>query len=141
MPTFTAIIVFVPNDEKAAIPDIFRLRDIDGIGLTRGRLRGLVSRGEAEKVARGLYRRPSEITKLDNVATVCARVPDGIICLLTALLIHRIGTQLPADVWIGIDRKARKPRLGDLPVRIVRFSARCFGTALKSAAFKGSSFD
>ena len=62
MPTFTAIIRLVPNDEKAAIPDIFRLRDIDGMGLTRGRLRGLVSRGEAEKVARGLYRRPSEIT-------------------------------------------------------------------------------
>jgi putative AbiEi antitoxin of type IV toxin-antitoxin system len=114
--------LLVSSDEKAAVPDIFRLRDIDGIGLTRGRLSGLISRGEAEKVARGLYRRPSEITELDTVATVCARVPDGIICLLTALLIHRIGTQLPADVWVGIDRTARKPKLGDLPVRIVRFS-------------------
>ncbi len=103
-------------------PDIFRHRDIEQIGLTRGRLRGMLRRGEAERVGRGLYRRVGEITELDTVATVCARVPGAIVCLLSALLIHDIGTQLPADVWIALDRKARKPRLDDLPVRIVRFS-------------------
>ena len=53
---------------------------------------------------------------------VCARIPAAVVCLLTALVIHRIGTQLPQDVWIAIDRKARKPRVEDLPVHIVRFS-------------------
>ena len=96
-------------------PGIFRLQDAGGIGLTRGRLRGMIRRGEAEKVGRGLYRRVS-------VATVCARVPGAIVCLLTALLIHRIGTQLPPDVWIALDRRARTPRLEALPVHIVRFS-------------------
>ena len=59
---------------------------------------------------------------------VTTRVPQAIICLLTALRFHEIGTQLPHEVWIAIDRKARKPRLAGLPVRVVRFS----GTALKS---------
>lgn len=107
---------------KRERPDIFRLRDAHKAGLSRGRLRGLVRRGEAEKVGRGLYRRRSEVTELDTVATVCARIPGAIVCLLTALLIHRIGTQLPADVWVAIDRKARKPSVEGLPVRIVRFS-------------------
>jgi predicted transcriptional regulator of viral defense system len=53
---------------------------------------------------------------------VAARVPHGIVCLLTALHFHDIGTQLPRNVWIAIDRKARKPRTGRLPIEIVRFS-------------------
>ncbi len=108
--------------KKPEIPGIFRLREVAQVGLTRGRLRGLLDRGDVEKVSRGLYRRVSEVTELDTVATVCARVPNAVVCLLTALVVHRIGTQLPADVWIALDRKARKPRLEDLPVRIVRFS-------------------
>jgi predicted transcriptional regulator of viral defense system len=103
-------------------PAIFRLQDAERAGLTRGRLRGMVRRGEAAKVGRGLYRRGTEATELDTVATVCARVPGGIVCLLTALVIHRIGTQLPPDVWIALDRRARTPRLETLPVHIVRFS-------------------
>ena len=82
----------------------------------------MIRRGEAEKVGHGLYRRGSEITELDTIATVCARVPGAVVCLLTALAIHDIGSQLPADVWIALDRKARKPRIDDVRLRIVRFS-------------------
>jgi len=111
------------SEQESETPGIFRLRDVDRVGLTRGRLRGMIHRGEAEKVGRGLYRRPSSaVTELDTVATVCARVPNAVVCLLTALAIHEIGTQLPADVWIALDRKARKPHIEDLPIRIVRFS-------------------
>lgn len=103
-------------------PEIFRLQDLDAAGLTRARLRTMVARGEAERLGWGLYRRASTPTELDTVATVCARVPDGVVCLLTALAIHRIGTQAPSDVWLAIDRKARKPTLDGLPVHVVRFS-------------------
>jgi len=82
----------------------------------------MVASGEIERLGRGLYRRQSEATELETVATVCARVPRAVVCLLSALAMHGIGTQLPHQVWIAIDRKARKPRLADLPVRILRFS-------------------
>jgi predicted transcriptional regulator of viral defense system len=103
-------------------PQIFRARDIERLGLTRGRLRGMLARGEAERVGRGLYRRGIEPTELDTVALVSARVPGAVVCLLSALAVHGIGTQLPDEVWIAIDRKARKPRVPDLPVRVVRFA-------------------
>jgi len=103
-------------------PEIFRLRDADDAGLTRGRLRGMLRRGDVERIGRGLYRRTGDVTELDTIATVCARVPDAIVCLLSALAIHDIGTQLPDQVWIALDRKMRKPRLDEFPVRIVRFS-------------------
>lgn len=61
-----------------------------------------------------------DATELEIVATVCAQVPSAIVCLLSALAIHDIGTQQPPDVWNSLDRKARRPQLHDLPVRIVR---------------------
>lgn len=86
-------------------------------------LRSMKRAGEVEAVGRGLYRRTdAEPTELETVAAVCARVPSAIVCLLTALAMHDIGTQLPPEVWIAIDRKARKPRFDVLPVRVVRFS-------------------
>lgn len=103
------------------MPGIFRLRELEHVGQAKG-LRGMLSRGEVERIGRGLYRRDHEITELDTVATVSARIPGAIVCLLSALLIHRIGTQAPPEVWIAIDNKARKPRVEALPVRIVRFS-------------------
>lgn len=83
----------------------------------------MLARGEVERVARGIYRRTdAEITELETVAAVSKRVSGSVVCLLTALAIHEIGTQLPNRVWIAIDRKARKPRVHDLPIEIVRFS-------------------
>jgi predicted transcriptional regulator of viral defense system len=75
-------------------------------------LRRLVAEGAVERVARGLYRfTEAEITEHHTEAAVCLRVPSAIVCLLSALNIHNIGTQLPHQVWIAIPHKARTPRL------------------------------
>jgi predicted transcriptional regulator of viral defense system len=82
-----------------------------------------VARGLAERVSRGLYRlAAADPTTHHYVALVAKRVPHGIACLISALSIHEIGTQIPHAVWLAVDRKARKPALMELPVRIVRFS-------------------
>jgi predicted transcriptional regulator of viral defense system len=49
-------------------------------------------------------------------------VPRGIICLLTALRFHAIGTQHPREVWLAVDRRAGVPRLDIAPIRVVRVS-------------------
>jgi len=88
-----------------------------------------VERGVLEQVSRGLYR-VTERTPDEHftLLAVIARVPRAIVCLLSALRFHNIGTQSPHEAWVAIDRKARKPRLANLPVKIVRFS----GAALSS---------
>lgn len=97
----------------------------------------MLGRGEIERMGRGLYRSTHEITELDTVAAVSARVPGAIVCLLTALLIHRIGTQAPADVWIAIDNKARKPRVDELPIHIVRFSGQMLTYGIEEREVQG----
>ena len=59
-----------------------------------------------------------------SLAEVCKRVPRGVLCLLTALRFHEIGTQNPADIWLAVRSKDRRPRLEYLRLRIVRFSER-----------------
>jgi predicted transcriptional regulator of viral defense system len=101
----------------------FRSRDLGALGLTFRDLGQLVEEGAVERVAKGLYRvRSAEPTKHYTLAAVCARVPQAIVCLLSALRVHEIGTQLPREVWIAIPHKARAPRMPEFPIRIVRFS-------------------
>lgn len=108
---------------RSAYPTLFRPSELERLGVSRHRLRGMVRRKEVYRVAPGLYRRTeAAATEHETLAAVSARAPDAIVCLLTALQFHGIGTQAPREVWIAIDRKARVPRFGRLPVRIVRFS-------------------
>lgn len=108
----------------------FRPRDAAATGIDSRKLRRLVDNGAVERVARGLYRMTeAEPTEHYTRAAVCARVPSAVLCLLTALSVHELGTQLPHEVWIAIPHKARMPRVPELPVRVVRFSgaARHYG--------------
>ena len=76
-----------------------------------------------DQLGHGLYRMASvELTELETVAMVSAAIPGAIVCLLTALGIYEIGTQLPHEVWIAIDRKRRKPTRAPASIRVVRFS-------------------
>ena len=49
-------------------------------------------------------------------------MPNGIICLISALRFHDLTTQVPHEVWMAISEKARRPKVDYPPLRIVRFS-------------------
>ncbi len=109
--------------QDAGLGVFFRPRDIAALGVSHRRLQGLVSEGAVEKLGNGLYRLAAvEPTEVETQVMVAAAVPNAIICLLTALHFHNIGTQVPHEVWIALDRKARKPTRTPARVRIVRFS-------------------
>jgi predicted transcriptional regulator of viral defense system len=101
----------------------FRPRDLKPLALSFPELQCLVAAGAVEKVGRGLYRLAAvEPEAFETIAMVSSAIPGGIICLLSALRIHDIGTQAPHEVWLALDRKARKPAHPPARVRIVRFS-------------------
>jgi hypothetical protein len=108
---------------KAGVGAFFRPRDVEPLGISFPDLQRFVAAGTVEKVAPGLYRlSAAEPDELETIAMVGSAVPAGIVCLLTALRIHGIGTQAPHEVWLALDRKARKPSRLPARVRIVRFS-------------------
>ena len=108
---------------------VLRPRDLAAHGIARQYLRVLLARGLVERVGRGLYMvHDAEITREHSLAEVCKRVPHGVVCLLSALQFHEMTLELPFEVWLAVDRKARLPKEPRLPLRIVRFS----GPALTS---------
>ena len=109
--------------KAAGIGAFFRPRDVKPLGVSYRQIQGLAAEGRVERLGYGLYRMSAvEPTELETVAMVSAAIPSAIACLLTALGIHEIGTQLPHEVWIAIDRKSRKPTRAPARIRVVRFS-------------------
>jgi len=104
---------------------LVRPKELAEQGISRDALRPLVKSGEVVRVARGLYALPdADVTENRSLAEVSKKVHHGIVCLLSALRFHGLGTQNPYEIWLAIDRKARRPIAGDPPIRIVRFSGR-----------------
>ena len=89
-------------------------------------------------MARGLYRLSGvEPTEHHTLGAVCARVPESIVCLLSALSVHEIGTQLPHQVWLAIPHKADPPRVPGIKVRLLRFSGAAWSHGVLPTRFEG----
>ena len=102
---------------------LLRARDVTGHGLPTIALTRLVQAGKLERVARGLYGVPgAKTSEHRSLAEVAARVPKGVVCLLSALRVHEIGTQSPFEVWIAIPQHMVTPRLDQPAIRVVRMS-------------------
>jgi len=102
---------------------IVRSRDIEAIGLPREYLLRLHRQGKLNRSGRGIYTVPdADVTERHSCAEVAKRVPEAVVCLLSALAFHEITTQSPPSVWIALRKGARKPALVSPSLRIVRLS-------------------
>ena len=113
-------------------------RELADQGIHRQVLTRLVADGQIERVARGVYRLPEQpTTENHGLALAAAAVPQGVICLLSALQYHGIGTQLPSDVWMALDRRAWRPRLAYPPLRIVRYTGEALTAGVETHRMEG----
>jgi predicted transcriptional regulator of viral defense system len=102
---------------------LLRARDLTQQGLPTITLTRLVQAGKLERVARGLYGLPgAAMSEHRSLAEVSVRVPKGVVCLLSALRVHEIGTQAPFEVWIAIPQHMVTPRLDQPAIRVVRMA-------------------
>lgn len=100
-----------------------RARDVEAAGYPTALLYRLRDRGDLEQVGPGLFRHPeADLTEHHSYAEAGKLVPSGVICLLSALAFHEIGTQNPWQVWMALERGKQRPRSPALPLKIVWFS-------------------
>jgi len=119
--------------ERLARKGTIRARDLQRRGLPSVYLGRLVRQGHLVRHSRGIYApAKQEISGTHDYEIACLRVPHGILCLLSALAYHGIGTQNPHEIWMAIDGKAWRPRLDHPPMRFMRFS----GLALSHGVMK-----
>ena len=104
---------------------IVRASDLERYGIPRVYLTRLCQKGLVERVGRGLYQLArAETSEHITLAEAAKLVPNGVVCLLSALSFHGLTTLIPHEVWMAIDVKARRPKVAGVPLRIVRFSGK-----------------
>lgn len=102
---------------------LVRPNDLASYGIPRVSLTRAVRCGQLERIGRGLYCLPGRsVSAHITLAEVACRVPNGIICLLSALRFHGLTTEAPFEVWLAIENKSATPRFDYPPLRLVRFS-------------------
>jgi predicted transcriptional regulator of viral defense system len=118
-----------PESHQQAV-EIFRrhggvLRTMQAVrlGVHPRTLYAMRDNGTLEQLSRGLYRL-ADMPPLGtpDLVAVAKLVPSGVICLISALSIHDLTTEIPHEIYVAIARGAETPRLEHPPLRVFRFS-------------------
>lgn len=117
----------------AGARSVVRARDVAAHGVHTSTLTRLTRSGALEKVGPGRYRlaKKHPRTEHHDLVVAAAAVPRSVVCLLSALRFHDVGTQLPSEVWMAVPRGARVPRLMTPPLRVVNVSPAVFDVGIE----------
>lgn len=118
---------------------LIRPRDLAELRVHTGELTRLVRAGLIERVGPGRYRLAGKrsASEQHDLVIVATAVPGAVVCLLSALQFHGIGTQLPPDVWIAVPRGTRVPRLATPPMRVVSVTRSWFDLGVEQHQIEG----
>ena len=94
------------------------------LGIHRDTLWAMRDQGLLEQVSRGLYRLADrEPLEQPDLVTVSRRVPGAVVCLVSALSLHELTTQIPHAVDIALKKGRRRPHIEHPPIRVYWWSA------------------
>ena len=117
---------------------MLRVAEARRLGFHPELLRRAVAAGDLVKVGRGVYGpADAEPTEHHTLAVASKIVPRGIVCLLSALRFHGLGTQDPAEVWVAVGGRDRLPKVTRPRVRALRFGGIAFGQGAEEHAVEG----
>lgn len=127
-----------PKKILRAKSSVFRTHDLEATGVSRPTIAKLASKGVLHRVGRGLYvKANADVGENHTLAEIGRRVPNGVVCLLSALRFHGLTTQSPHEIWIAINGRAWNPKIDYLHLRVVRFSGAAFSEGWKHHTIEG----
>ena len=104
-------------------------------GISTYMLQVMVERGVVDRIGRGLYRLTDmpPLSEPDFIA-VTAKMPGGVICLISALSFHGLTTQIPHQVMVALPRRLRgvQPKTPYPPIRVFWFGERAFEAGVET---------
>lgn len=113
--------------QSAKSKTVLQPRDFARLHIHPQQVSRLVEKGELVRVGRGRYvLAGNEHSENLGLALVAAAAPKAIVCLLSALQFHGIGTQSPREVWIAVEKNGARPRLDYPSIRVAVLSGAAF---------------
>lgn len=102
---------------------VFRAHEFVSSGFPREYILRLQKDGKVQRLGRGLY----AVSNFDGdndqmLLEVSKHFSKGVLCLLTALRFHDIGTQSPFEVWLALPRGLNFSKTAEAPIRFFKFS-------------------
>ena len=89
--------------------------------------------GHIVHVSRGVYRLADQPDPdKPDLVVVAARVPQAVVCLISALSFHELTTQIPHEVQIALPRGTRSPRLDHPPIRVFRLTGKAYQEGIEN---------
>src|SRR5438105_15491898 len=109
------------------------------LGISRKTFYAMRDAGVLEQLSRGLFRlRDLPPLGSPDLVIVATRVPEGVICLVSALSFHELTTHVPHEVDVAIERgKKNPPRTDQSPVRVLQFSGDAFRHVIECHGIEG----
>lgn len=96
--------------------------------------------GDLEQISRGIYRL-TEIEPVSNpdFVVVATRIPNSVICLISALSFHEITTQIPHEISVAIPKDSKPSTMKYPPVQFYKFSQESFMAGIEKHQIDGVS--
>lgn len=124
--------------ELAQERGIIRARDVEESGCSRNYLYEMRRAGDLRRLSAGLYALPdAPVTEHSLLAEVAKRVPQGIVCLISALAHHGISTQIPHEIWLAVPKGFRRPRIAYPPLNLTYVSGQAYSFGVREHVMGG----
>ena len=125
------------NKEKKVVDlasqrGVLRVRDLKELGIHPEYLRRLCGKGKLKRWGRGLYKLADEdVSENYHLAQLFKWIPRGVVCLVSALRFHEVGTQSPQEVWLALKHGTARPKIKTPPLRIIWLSGSIFSEGIE----------
>jgi predicted transcriptional regulator of viral defense system len=115
-----------PHSASEVIADLggtARTSDILAAGVHSRDLYAARDEGALVEVTRGVYRLAELPLTEPDLVVVAKRMPRAVLCLVTALHLHRLTQEIPRAVHVALPRGVHPARLEFPPLEVYHFSA------------------
>ena len=117
-----------------------RMSEALAAGINRYKLYSMLEKGEIERLSRGVYRLSDTPAMSEpDLVVVATRIPNAVICLISALSFHDLTTQIPHTINIALPTGIKTPRLDYPPISAYRFNKDSFEAGIETYDVDGIS--
>lgn len=119
---------------------VLSVRELEREGFPYVYLSRLCAEGFIDRIGRGVYSCPAYSgTEFNSYAEAAAVVPQGVVCLFSALKIHGLTLENPHRIHLAVPKGTRIPT-NDLPVDFYHFSPGSYAFGIDEVSTKDGRF-